>query len=817
MTAKKRLLFFDVITHFGGAQRSTVLLCERLRAHYDVHILDAYGVCERYLEAVQAIGVPYEVVLPSARHTYIGHKGNPARRLVKAAGQIPEMWTLKTALRKAIDRLGPDLVWTNSPKALFFLKLAGVRRICPVVFYARGWYQRQQVSPLGRWLIGHTTDAVFTVSAATAEAMKVWLGRPEMLHVVYNTIDAEGIYEAADRVLEPMPKGIERAFKILVPAHLLPTKGQHTAIEAAAVLKQKGIDFVLWLAGDTGTLDTKNQYYDTLNSLVNRYGLEDHVAFLGYRSDVAALMKAADVVVLPTHSEGLPRVVLESMLLKTPVVATPAGGTTDLIIDGQTGFLVPFEDGATLAERIERLYRDNELAGRMAEAGYQRVMERFHPDIQVPLICDEFEKILSARFTTPLRPTGGRGFLGQDKNKDDLMGYKLGMFTDGKYYQDQSGHYFTQSNWRQRLLAEYAKHFEEIRLFCRFSVTTEIDDLSKDIIDIPNLRIVGLPNFKGFRGFLRARQQIIQILRAEMSGLDVCFLRLPSQISTVGIKVAKAMGIPTVCQIVGDSEEVFRVDETIFSNSFVRYIVSKTTYYLQRRNINSTDFQTSISRQLAEKYCRYPDKVEIIPDTLIGGDCFMPYRGRRPDEVFNALYVGRVEHHKNPQLFLYALAELRRRGKPVRTTIVGGGTYLPALKSLAENLGISNAVDFVGHVRSASRLMEYYRSAHMLYLLSFTEGLGMVLLEAGAACLPIVASRVGGIPELAHDGENAFLISPDNLHECVSATEKLIDDEALREKMGRKSQEMMEKYTIDKISAKAAKTLKAAINSSKKA
>ena len=71
------------------------------------------------------------------------------------------------------------------------------------------------------------------------------------------------------------------------------------------MLKQKGIDYCkLWLAGDTGTLDTKNQYYDTLNSLVNRYGLEDHVAFLGYRSDVAALMKAADVVVLPTHSEG---------------------------------------------------------------------------------------------------------------------------------------------------------------------------------------------------------------------------------------------------------------------------------------------------------------------------------------------------------------------------------------------------------------------------------------------------------------------------------------------------------------------------------
>lgn len=391
------------------------------------------------------------------------------------------------------------------------------------------------------------------------------------------------------------------------------------------------------------------------------------------------------------------------------------------------------------------------------------------------------------------------------------MSYTLGMFSDGRYYQDSAGHCFTQSNWRQLLLSEYAKHFDEVRLFCRFGDQSEIDDSSKDVIEIPNLRIVGLPNFNGFRGFLRHRRCIFQILRKEMAGLDVCFLRIPSQISSAGIKVAHKMSIPTVCQIVGDSEDVFRVDETIFSNAFIRRLVSKTAFYLQRRNVNSTDFQTSISRSLALKYCKEPDKTAIIPNSLIYRDFFMDFRKRKTDEAFNALYVGRIEHHKNPQLFLHALAELRKRGKPVRTTIVGGGTYLPCLKSLAEELGISDAVDFVGHVRTASRLMEYYRNAHMLYLLSFTEGLGMVLLEAGAASLPILGSCAGGIPELARDGENAFLISPDDLPGCVAATEKLIDDEVLREKMGRKSQEIMEKYTIDRIAAKAAKVFKSAI------
>jgi hypothetical protein len=93
------------------------MLCERLRAHYDVHILDAYGVCERYLEAVKSGGVPYEVVLPSARHTYIGHKGNPARRLVKAA------------YRRVMEEFHPDVQIPLISRAIEEV-ISGFRKRC---------------------------------------------------------------------------------------------------------------------------------------------------------------------------------------------------------------------------------------------------------------------------------------------------------------------------------------------------------------------------------------------------------------------------------------------------------------------------------------------------------------------------------------------------------------------------------------------------------------------------------------------------------------------------------------------------------------
>ncbi len=134
------------------------------------------------------------------------------------------------------------------------------------------------------------------------------------------------------------------------------------------------------------------------------------------------------------------------------------------------------------------------------------------------------------------------------------------------------------------------------------------------------------------------------------------------------------------------------------------------------------------------------------------------------------------------------------------------------LKSLAERLGISDSVDFVGRVKSREELLEYYRQAHMLYLLSFSEGLGLVLMEAGAASLPIVGSRVGGIPELARENKNAFLIDPNDIEGCVSATEKLMDDESLRARMGRKSQAIMRDYTIETIALKAANLIISSVN-----
>jgi len=99
--------------------------------------------------------------------------------------------------------------------------------------------------------------------------------------------------------------------------------------------------------------------------------------FAGYRDDAARVVAAADVFALPSWTEGLPLVVLEAMALGRPVVATPVGGTPELVVDEETGLLVPPRDVAALAAALTRVLGDGALGRRLGEAGRRRVAERF--------------------------------------------------------------------------------------------------------------------------------------------------------------------------------------------------------------------------------------------------------------------------------------------------------------------------------------------------------------------------------------------------------------------------------------------------------
>jgi glycosyltransferase involved in cell wall biosynthesis len=155
-------------------------------------------------------------------------------------------------------------------------------------------------------------------------------------------------------------------------------------------------------------------------------------------------------------------------------------------------------------------------------------------------------------------------------------------------------------------------------------------------------------------------------------------------------------------------------------------------------------------------------------------------RGGAPLRV---LTVGRAEAVKGQPVLVEAVAALGRRGFDVEATLVGGGSMLPALRNRARELRVDEQIHFAGHVAHEA-VHAHYAAADVFCLPSFGEGVPVVLMEAMAAGLPVVASRVGGIPELVEHGVCGFLVSPGRADLIAAALERLADDPELRQRMG---------------------------------
>jgi glycosyltransferase involved in cell wall biosynthesis len=389
---KRKLVFFDFVTHYGGAQRSTTLLCNHLKNFYDIEVIDAYGVCGDYLEALSDYHIPTRILLAGAETVYIGHTGQIIKRIGSLLKQIPSLLKLRKRLIQQLKQIEPHLIWTNSFKALCFLFFSKAFRKYPVALYARGWYLRSQIPAFARWVI-KKSDCVIAVSNATAESLQDWGIKKDRIHVVHTVIDFDKVMADGQQRIQTHPPMKDNAFKILLPGQLVRTKGQHTALEAAHLLKEKGLNFVMWLCGDVKR-GVGDDYLQLLQKMIEDYGLKNNVFLLGIRDDIRALIRFSDVVILPTHTEGFPRAVWESMILKRPVVSTPVGGLTDLIIDGETGLLAPVDDARTLAKNIEKLILDKELYTEIVQSAWKRMHEKFSSGRQVELLKAAFEDII---------------------------------------------------------------------------------------------------------------------------------------------------------------------------------------------------------------------------------------------------------------------------------------------------------------------------------------------------------------------------------------------------------------------------------------
>src|SRR5262249_4801375 len=206
------------------------------------------------------------------------------------------------------------------------------------------------------------------------------------IHRIYNGIDLERFPALSSSNSNRIPR-------IVSVGRLVAFKGFQDLVDACAELARRRIDFVCDIIGD-GPLR------DTVQARIEQLDLSSRVNLLGSLSQGAVLEKlqAADIFALASTTDAyratdvFPTVILEAMASARPVVSTRLAGIPELVVDGQTGMLVPPGDSTALAHALEQLLRDPELRLRFGHAGRNRIEQHFRIGQTVAPLIKLFER-----------------------------------------------------------------------------------------------------------------------------------------------------------------------------------------------------------------------------------------------------------------------------------------------------------------------------------------------------------------------------------------------------------------------------------------
>lgn len=366
LTRQIRIMFVIDSLGIGGSERQFIELVRRIdRARYNPMVICLSRNAEMLEEASNV----------------------PALLLKRRTKQdLSLIWRLAGAMRTQKIEIVQSYLWLANCYARVAARLAGV----PIVVSSVRGIEYTTSSWKGRlrWaadrLLARTTGAIVVNSKAMRHYLMENGFDAAKIRVIYNGVDNDGLDEGIDvgqakesLALNPMDPAVG------ICARLEPVKDHRTFLLAAKSVLEAFPKTNFVLLGDGPLRGALERFADELN-------IRSSVIFTGMVSNgISKALAALDVSVLCSKHESFPNVVLESMALGKPVVATAVGGCSELVVNGETGILVSSQDAAQLAEAIVHLLRDRALAKRIGEQGQQRAKQHFG----IEKMVDNYEKL----------------------------------------------------------------------------------------------------------------------------------------------------------------------------------------------------------------------------------------------------------------------------------------------------------------------------------------------------------------------------------------------------------------------------------------
>lgn len=265
-----------------------------------------------------------------------------------------------------------SLIHTHNEKAQFYGTLAGLKTRVPVVHTKHGKNNLDFRSRIRNYLASLLCARVVAVSRdATLQCVRDERIPATKVLTILNGVDTVTFSPGSDSRFYKAALGIDPEVPVIgIVARLAPVKDHATLLAACQILRESGVNFRLLVVGD-GPLKHE------LEARAESLGISDCVIFTGSRRNIPEFMRAMDVFVLSSVSEGISLTLIEAMSCELPVVATAVGGNPEVVLDGETGFLVPAQNPASMAEKIGLLLENPVLRSQFGLKGRQRAEGEF--------------------------------------------------------------------------------------------------------------------------------------------------------------------------------------------------------------------------------------------------------------------------------------------------------------------------------------------------------------------------------------------------------------------------------------------------------
>jgi len=372
---------------------------------------------------------------------------------------------------------------------------------------------------------------------------------------------------------------------------------------------------------------------------------------------------------------------------------------------------------------------------------------------------------------------------------------RLTIFSEDEIYFD--GNDYIVKNPLTRLFAELNKNFDVTVSGPTRQVTHTIDGYTEsDLNYSPRPYYDSVINF--FRNIhynmLPTYENIVENIKKS----DLIMIRVPSPISYLVYLVAKRYGTPYFLYVAGDIREVANNGgkyQNFISNKASS--VAANLFHQSIRNMAKGSLVFVIGSDLYDQMNLIAARCVNLVPSVISTDQIVPPNDYDIQDPVKLLYVGRLVPIKGLAYLLRAVPDIGSDDQEVVLDIVGDGNHRAKLERLTKRLNIENQVNFRGLVSFGDQLFSYYENANIYVLPSLSEGIPKTLLESMAFGTPIVATNVGGIPDVIQDRETGLLIDPESEKKISESVNELINSFDLRKSIIDGQHSFIKRHTVE--------------------